>query len=268
MNRTRAVHTQSELAKRRCLYCLGDGPSTNEEHVIPAAFGLAQTERWIIPAGGVCNHCNRWLGTQVDAPLIHRFDLTLARALGGVAGRGGRVRVIQGRNATARLDVTIGGQDVQLFASRAEPTHDGGLDIEIRPETRDPPDIVRRTVRALWKMALGATWHADHQLALDPRWDHLRLGVLGHPFRGYLLQQPMVVAPIERVHLDVRLETSGDPGAVTFVAGGVVLSAPLMPGHRVPASDLVAAGWEIQSTEDRARDVIHLRLDPNDDQER
>lgn len=265
MNRTRSVRTKLEVAARHCLYCLGDGPSTNEEHVIPAAFGIAQTKRWIIPPGGVCNACNRWLGSQVDAPFIHRFDLTLARALGGVAGRGGRVRVINGRDATARLDVSIGGQAIALFASRVEPTDDGGLDIEIRPETRDPSDIALRTVRALWKMALGAIWHADREEALDPRWDHLRLvGVLGHSFRGYLLNQPMVVAPIERVHLDVRRETLADPGAVTFVAGGVVLSAPIMPGHLVAASELAAAGWEIQSTDAQSRDVIHLRLDPTD----
>lgn len=232
--------------------------------MIPAAFGLAQTNRWIIPPGGVCNDCNAWLGSQVDAPFIHRFDLTLARALGGVAGRNGRIRTIKGRATTAQLDVSIDGHKVRVFASRAEPTEDGGLDIEIRPETRDPPDIVLRTVRALWKMGLGALWHADRELALEPRWDHLRLGALGHPFIGYLLQRPMTVVPIKRVHLDVQLQTDADPGSITFLAGGVILSAPIMPGRPVPASELASAGWEIQSTKDRAREVIHLRLEPDD----
>jgi hypothetical protein len=264
MARVRLVQRELDLAARRCLYCLGDGRSTREEHVIPAAFGLEQTRRWIIPPGGVCDDCNAWLGNQVDAPFIHRFDLTLARALGGVAGRSGRVQTIKGRDATAQLDVTIDGQNVRIFASKAEPTEDGGLDIEVRPEIRDPPDIVLRTVRALWKMGLGGLWHADRELALEPRWDHLRLGALGHAFTGYLLQRPMTVAPIERVHLDVRIETEEDPGSITFLAGGVVLSAPVMPGRPISGSELASAGWEIQSTKDRARDVIHLRLEPSE----
>jgi HNH endonuclease len=262
--RIRAVQTGLDSAERRCLYCLGDGPSTSDEHVIPAAFGLAQTARWIIPPGGVCDDCNSFLGNQVDAPFVHRFDLTLARALGGVVGRQGRIHTIKGRDATAQLDVSIDGEAVRIFASRAEPTEDGGLDIEIRPETRDPPDIVLRTVRALWKMGLGGLWHADREIALESRWDHLRLGALGHPFTGYLLQQPMVAAPIKQVHLDVRLETDDDPGSITFLAGGVILSAPIMPKRPVSGAELSSAGWEIRSTKDPAQDVVHLRLEPDE----
>ena len=232
--------------------------------MIPAAFGLAQTERWIIPPGSVCDKCNTWLGKQVDAPFVHRFDLTLARALGGVAGRSGVVHTIFGRQASAQLDLTVDGQSVRVFASKAVPTDDGGLDIEIRPEVRDPPDIVLRTVRALWKMGLGALWHADPDLALERRWDHLRLGALGHPFAGYLLQRPMIVAPIRRVHLDVRLESDAEPGLITFVAGGVVLSAPVMPGRPVSASELISAGWEVHNTSDKARHAVHLRLEPGE----
>ncbi len=258
------VHTELDSVERRCLYCLGDGLSSREEHVIPAAFGLLQTKRWVIPPGFVCNDCNAWLGNQVDAPFIHRFDLMLARALGGIAGRKGRIQTITGRDATAQLDVSIDGQNVRIFASKVEPTEDGGLDIEIRPEIRDPADIVLRTGRALWKMGLGALWHADRELALERRWDHLRLGALGHAFSGYLLQRPMIVAPIDRVQLDVRLEADSDPGSITFFAGGVVLSTPIMPGRPVSASELSSGGWEVQSTKDEAQDVVRLRLEPGE----
>lgn len=264
MARKRPVQVHLSPNDRRCLYCLGDGPSTQDEHVIPAAFGLPQTKQWIIPPGTVCDACNGWLGAQVDAPFTHRFDLTLARALGGVAGRAGRIDLIDGRNATAVVDLTVGGRTVKLFASKAEQTADGGLEFEVQPKTRDPQDVVARTIRALWKMALGALWHGDPPTALGSDWDHLRVGALGHPLKGYVLQRPMVVQPIERVHLNVSGQTAKDPGLITFVAGGVILAAPLTPGHEVDGRDLIDAGWEIHSTDDRAPNKIRLRLHPHD----
>jgi hypothetical protein len=226
--RRRTVASRLPLGQRGCLFCLEDaGPFTSEEHVIPRNFG-PDADRFVIPPGVVCDPCNTWLGRQVDAPFADRFDVRVTRALEALTGRAGAPPlVIDGRDPTARLDIEVDGGTVTVYASRADETADGGLDIEIRPVQRDPPDIIARTLRALWKMALGCAWLARGAEALDPRWDHLRHAVLGAPLRGYLLQRPFVVAVTR--HLDVRvdLDRPSAPDAITFALGGVVLGAPL-----------------------------------------
>lgn len=153
-----------DAPKRKCLYCLAAaGPFASEEHVIPRTFG-PDTERFVIPPGGVCDPCNNWLGPQVDAPFADRFDMRLTRRLEGLRSRRGALpETIEGRNPTARLDLDLDGAKVTLFASSVTETPDGGLDIEIQPRVRDPSDVISRTIRALWKIAL-----ARQHLAREP----------------------------------------------------------------------------------------------------
>src|SRR3954454_16708507 len=68
--------------------------------------------------------------------------------------------------------------NVQARATSAEESEGGWLDSEIRPVERDPPDVVARTIRALWKIALGCLWLAREREALDPSWDDPRQAVL------------------------------------------------------------------------------------------
>src|SRR5437879_5899500 len=100
--RRRTVHVNAPV--RGCLFCLGvDGPFTSAEHVIPRSLG-PRTEDYVIPPGGVCDPCNNWLGAQVDAPFVDRFDIRLTRGLEKLRGRKGALPdVIDGRDATAKL---------------------------------------------------------------------------------------------------------------------------------------------------------------------
>jgi hypothetical protein len=112
----------------------------NGSSTIPRRFG-AETDRYTLGPGAVCDPCNHWLGRQVDAPFTDRFDITLSRGLERLRDRRDRSpTVIEGRDATARLDLELGGGRVTVFAARADETDDGGLDIEILPKQRDPPE--------------------------------------------------------------------------------------------------------------------------------
>jgi hypothetical protein len=249
--------------KRQCLYCLSaNGPFDSAEHVIPRSLG-SDTERFVIPAGGVCDPCNNWLGGQVDAPFTDRFDMRLSRGLERLSGRRGRVvQTIEGLNATARLDLEIDGRRVTIFASKAEETADGGLDIEIEPQQRDPPDVIARTIRALWKIALGAIFLRDRNEALDPMWDHLRFGVLGYPFTGYLLQKPFTAMVSRRLDVRVDTETPESATAMLFVLGGVTLGLPIAQGATIARAHAVEAGWIVHQSDDVAPRVVLLRLEP------
>ena len=264
-SRVRRRRVSSALApeERGCLFCLNSAASfSSEEHVIPRSLG-PETDRFVLPPGVVCDPCNGFLGRQVDAPFVDRFDMRLTRRLEDLRGRGGAVPVvIHGRDATARLDVDLDGAKASLLAARAEETPDGGLDIEVRPVQRDPPDIVARTVRALWKIALGVAYLSRGAQALDPRWDHLRHAVLGAPFKGFLLQRPFVVALTRRLYVDVKLDTPEDPWSIAFAIGGVSLAAPLMDGTSVTRGEVRRAGWELHTTDDAQPQSVLLRLDP------
>lgn len=259
--RRRTVHVKT--VDRGCLFCLGsDGPFTSEEHVIPRSLG-PRTEDYVIPPGGVCDPCNNWLGAQVDAPFVSRFDIRLTRGLEGLRGRKGALpEIIDGRDATAKLDIELEGARVMLYAARADPTEDGGLDIELRPTLRDPPDVIARTIRALWKIALGVMWLANREAAMAPEWDHLRQGVLGTPFRGYLLQFPFTALITLRLDVNLALGMPESPVAMSFVLGGVALAVPISSGVQIDREEVVAAGWDVYTTESAAPNSVHLRLEP------
>lgn len=262
--KTRAVHTELAPEDRRCLFCLtADAVFTSEEHVVPRALGK-DTDRFTIAPGVVCDDCNNWLGHQVDAPFVGRFDMHLSRGLEGLRGRKGAApHKIEGRDATARLELELEGGKVTIDAAIAEPTPDGGLDIEIRPLRRDPPDVVARTIRALWKIALGVIWLGHGTDALDPKYDALRRAVLGAPFNGYLLQAPFVVRVTRRLDIDVGIDTPEDPWAMRFSLGGVALAVPLSEGAPVRPKDAAAQGWELRSTAATAPTAIRMHLYPD-----
>ena len=262
--RRRQVNTALATSDRRCLFCLGhDGPFTGEEHVIPRSLG-PDTDRFVIAPGVVCDRCNSFLGHQVDAPFVERFDMRLTRRLEGLRGRAGGVpAVIEGRDPIAQLDIDLDGATVTLMAARADETEDGGLDIEIRPVQRDPDDVVSRTIRALWKIALGVAYLGRGSEALDPRFDHLRRAVLGAPFKGFLLQRVFVVTITRRLAVDVSLDTPGDPWAVRFALGGVALAVALEDGARVTRAQARQAGWEVHPTGSKASQSVLLRLEPS-----
>lgn len=261
----RQVDTGRSLRERGCLYCLRqDGPFQRVEHVVPRRLG-PKTDRYVLEPGAVCDPCNHWLGRQVDAPFTSRFDITVHRALEGLSDRQGRVpAVIQGRDATCRLDLEISGGQVAIFAARADETHDGGLDIEIRPQERDPPDIAARTMRALWKIALGCAWGTTgRDFALDPRWDDLRRVVLGAPFRGYVLQAPFEARVTRRLDVNVAFNSPDRPDAITFEMGGVRLAAPLAAGTSITLATAKKEGWDVHATDVPAPHVVRLRLEPD-----
>jgi len=191
--------------------------------------------------------------------------MKLTRGLEGRRGRVGRPPlVIEGRDVTAKLDVEIDGAAVTLYAARVTEIGDGGLDIEIRPLARDPSDIVARTIRALWKIALGSAWLRYGKEALDHRWDHLRHAVLGAPFRGFLLQAPFTATVTRQLRVEISLDKPSDPFAATFVMGGVALAAPLASGARVTRAEAERIGWRVHTTEGSAPSAVHLRLTPSD----
>jgi hypothetical protein len=250
---------------RVCLFCLSsDGPFTSAEHVIPRSLGPA-TNDYVIPPGGVCDPCNNWLGSQVDAPFVDRFDIRLTRGLERLRGRKGSFPdIIDGRDATAKLDVELEGAKVTLYAANVDETEDGGLDIELRPTVRDPPDVIARTIRAMWKMALGAIWLADPERALSREWDHLRCGVLGYRFSGYLLQWPFTAIITRRMDVNINSEAPESPVAMSFVLGGVALAVPIAKGARIARDDVASAGWEVYTTESVPPTSVHLRLEPTE----
>jgi hypothetical protein len=256
-----------EAPVRKCLYCLSaDGPFEGEEHAVPRAFGT-DADRFVIPPGGVCDRCNEWLGAEVDGPFVARFDVQLTRGLEQMTNRRGKLPdLIEGREPGAELLLDIDGARVKLLAS-AVATPDGGLDIALRPVARDPEDIVARTIRALWKMALGAMYLSDAVSALDRRWDHLRHAVLGAPFRGYLLQLPFRASRSGHLRISVDSNQPESPIAMVFSLGGLGFALPIAPGASLPAKTAIDAGWEVHPSSERARHVVRLRLDPDDNRD-
>jgi hypothetical protein len=156
------------------------------------------------------------------------------------------------------------GAKVTLYARRVEETADGGLDIDLQPTVRDPPDVVARTIRALWKMALGIIWLADRERALAPEWDHLRRGVLGYRFSGYLLQRPFTARITRRLAVNVNLRAPETATAMTFTMGGVALALPIAPGAQVRRDEVVRAGWDVYTSDSVAPASIQLRLEPTE----
>ena len=266
--RRRPVASQLPFAERRCLYCLGsDGPFKGREHTIPRRLGEG-TDQYVLEPGAVCDPCNHFVGQQVDAPFTDRFDMRITRGLEGLRDRHNQtLKIIDGHKPTSRLDVRFeDGATVSIFAAKVTDTPDGGFEAEIHPKQPDPPDIVARTIRALWKIALGVMWLGyGPQEALDPRWDHLRTAVLGAPFKGYLLQAPFQVMVTRHLHVDLTLEHAERPDAMVFSMGGVALALPLLPGQfeKTPAQ-LQACGWQALRTSVPPDPVVRLSLEPSD----
>lgn len=247
---------------RGCLFCLSpDGRFEGEEHAIPAAFGHSNNPI-AIPPGAVCDDCNHFLGRQIDSAFVDRFDIRLTRALEGARGRGGVISMIEGRPPhTALLDVQVGDGTVQIHAAKVEEDGEGVI-FDIRPKNREPQDIVSRSIRALWKMALGVIWLRDPGQAMSSQWDPVRCAILGYRFSGYLLARPFVAIRTGRLDLAVVPRQPQSPLAVHFRYGGVELAVPLLPGASLQRSEIDAAGWEVQRTDQRPPAVIRLQLDP------
>ena len=230
--------------------------------MIPRSLG-PETDEFVIRPGVVCDYCNPWLGHQVDGPFANRFDIKLTRGLERLRGRRGVPATIEGRDATRRLTLNLAGGTVVVDAFRAEKNEDGVLEIEVRPQHPDPADVVARTIRALWKIALGCAWLKGGDEALDPRLDHLRHAVLGAPFKGYLLQQPFTAMVTRRLHVEMSFRDPADPLAMRFLMGGVEFAVPLAPGVRFEKGEARRAGWEVHTTEAPAPSALHFRLEPD-----
>jgi hypothetical protein len=261
----RAVQTKLGLEHRGCLYCLSpEGPFKGNEHIVPRVFG-DNTEDLILPPGVVCDPCNNFLGRQVDAPFTDRPDVFLTRAIERLRPReGGAPTELGGRNATAHVAVELGGSRISFLAAAAVETQGGCLDIEYHAEKGEPADVVARSIRALWKIALGAICYHDRAAALDARWDHLRCAVLGAPFRGFLLERPFILARTGHLHVVVSTEHPETPDAVQLQIGGLHVAAPLANGARVDVRQAGAAGWNVRHTADRPAKTMMLRLEPEE----
>ena len=97
--------------------------------------------------------------------------------------------MIEGRPPhSAIIEVNVGDGSVRMHAAEVQDDANGTF-LEIRPKDCEPADIVSRSARALWKMALASIWREDPARALDAQWDPIRCAVLGHPFTGYLLSR-------------------------------------------------------------------------------
>lgn len=259
--RSRTVHSYLPISQRRCLYCLGSGTSTQVEHVIQARFGDV-SETAVIPIGGVCDICNSWLGRQVDAPFTDRFDITIMRALHMCRGRSGLTPKLESRDAIAEATIEVDGRAAQVQLSSLTKNADGGCEFEIRPKQLDPEDIVARTVRAMWKMALGLTWLYSPGEALRPEWDPLRRAVLGYPFSGFLLQRRFVIGVSNEFFVHADLNQPHEAMAMRFGFGGVRFAVPLKPGKLIQNKEFEDQGWDVLSTRSKAPKVVRLRLDP------
>jgi hypothetical protein len=262
--RRRPVATDLAHEDRRCLYCLrGDGGFAQEEHVVPRALG-EHTDEYVLGPGAVCDLCNGFLGRQVDAPFTHRYDIALTRGLEGLSARSGRLEELQSVAPIARVDVEVKpGISVAMFVDKFEHLPNGGFRVHVQPKRAAPDDMVARTVRALWKIALGVLrGYQGPSVALDPRWDGLREAVLGAPFTSYLLQAPF--RAIATTSMNVNLELRADPPMITFQYGGVLLAAPLVPNTSPPSdvSQFIKDGWTLLTTGDRSPRVLVFELEP------
>ncbi len=262
--RTVALHLPVE--QRKCLYCLAnDEPFTKDEHVVQRAFGRAADQYKLRP-GAVCDQCNFFLGRHVDSRFTRRYDISLIRGLEGWPGRGGAVKMIECRQPTAKLDVTIKpGVQVAMFVSDFEKLPNGGFRVRVRPKHPEPE--VALTLRALWKIALGVMYgYLGPAFALDPQWDPLREAVLGAPFSGFLIQAPFHAIIDGQLHVGIRQQTPQSPSAVTFKVGGVILGAPLVPGTSPPDDEemrrLRSEGWTALTTNDQPPKDLFFELEP------
>jgi hypothetical protein len=95
-------------------------------------------------------------------------------------------------------------------------------------------------------------------------WDHLRFGVLGYPFTGYLLQKPFTAMVSRRLDVRVDTETPASPTAMLFVLGGVALALPITQGATIAKADAVEAGWIVHHSDDVAPRVVLLRLESSE----
>jgi HNH endonuclease len=269
--RQRHVLSHLPMDGRQCLYCLANNEAfTQDEHVVQRAFGEA-ADKYILRPGAACDPCNSFLGHQVDAPFIHRYDISLVRGLEGISARGGVLKELECVGPTGRLDIEIKpGVQVSMYVNEFEETANGGFRVRIRPKQRDPDDIVARTIRALWKIALGVMrGYMGRPFALDPQWDGLREAILGAPFSGYLIQAPFRAVINGALNVNIEPQTPELPSAVTFQIGGVVLAAPLVPNTTPPNDDemkkLRSAGWTVMTTEDPPPNELFFELEPTTD---
>jgi hypothetical protein len=128
---------------------------------------------------------------------------------------------------------------------------------------RDPAEVVERTIRSLWKIALGCLWLARPSDALQPQWDLIRQAVLGAPFTGWLVQAPFTARVTRRLDVRVDFDKPASPLAMSFVLGGVALAVPLTGGATLEQAEWKARGWDIRRTGVAAPDTMHLRLEPS-----
>jgi len=73
-----------------CLFCESEGPFTRPEHIIPEALGNDD----LVLVGEVCDHCNQYFGTKVEAFVLGKTPLAFWRTFLGIRKKkGGRPHV-------------------------------------------------------------------------------------------------------------------------------------------------------------------------------
>ena len=89
----------------RCIFCKQNSESsTSQEHIVPESLG---NKDHVLPPGWVCDACNNYLASKVEAPFMNsqygrssRFDMR-------IPSRRGRIPVVRGFHPQSRTKVDL-----------------------------------------------------------------------------------------------------------------------------------------------------------------
>ena len=70
-----------------CLFCSGSGPFERVEHLIPESLGNDDT---VLPVGFVCDLCNQYFGSKVEAAVLGSPPFNVERAVGAIRTKKGK----------------------------------------------------------------------------------------------------------------------------------------------------------------------------------
>jgi hypothetical protein len=155
-----------------CIYCKRPTSETEDRaHVFPEA--LAQNDL-LLPAGAACGGCNRYLGHELDAALLHHPVIAFCIQFLGVPGKRGKPRMRIGR-----VTRDHGGA---VFIDIEKPTRvAGSVNVMIGPDRHFNILRFRRGLHhiAFNLLALERGAHHALQSYLDPARQYVRRPLAG-----------------------------------------------------------------------------------------
>ena len=183
-----------------CLFCGNEhGRFESTEHIVALALGntvesgLVDADL-VIPAGEVCDKCNRRRLSLRDKALVEWPPVSVFRSLGRVANRRGR-RVDAVVDTRWRLEFDADDPCVFRLCAIASTGPGSGRD---------------EVARALCKVAVETRWLDDPEDARSERWDPVAAAAIGGPLPSGLVMglsvptdcQDINLAPGSRVLVD------------------------------------------------------------------